>query len=98
MRNDLNAVELETVLLEDALQNRPATVSDLAAIRSTVRESDRRLRRLSAKLRAISPQLSPLLAEDLFAHLRGVVEEASLLTNLDEWKFNAPGAAVENCT
>jgi signal transduction histidine kinase len=95
VRNDLNAVELETVLLEDSLQNRPATGSDLAAIRSTVRESERRLRRLSAKLRVISPQFSPVLAEDLFAQVRGVVEEASLLTKLDEWKFNAPGAVVD---
>jgi signal transduction histidine kinase len=95
IRNDLNVLGLEAMLLEDVIARGKVTVADLAAIRAATRVAEERLRKLSEKVQPLSPQQTPSRAEDLLEHVKLIAEKARLVTVPDRWSFTAADVFID---
>ena len=95
VRNDLNVLGLESMLLEDTIAQGKATVADLAPMRATLNDAENRLRQLTGKLQQLAPEFSPTRAEDLLEQVRITAERAGLLSADDKWTFDAQNIVIE---
>ena len=91
VRNDLNAMELQLTLLEDAHARQALASEDIAALRTSLHLAEKRLRKLSARVRPVAPTIVRTRAEDLWENVTILADRAGHKSRNTAWSFGAAG-------